>query len=576
MDYRYHTKTLMKNKILYLQNVENEKRHSFINQNKILENLSNNILNLLCFYIQYLYMQQFLLQIIFMYPRQYKKSDKQQQFSNISDFILNKLINEFGQKPIDKELITWYVHDYNSKYTSFNESGVRALKAEIKEAVKKQYIEKEAIIKTLKQQQNTLQLQNIEEKQKNENNSKQITKVITQGQDQLNSQIKNNPPEIPRLDSLTSENKQKSVYQLDDDEQDEWAAIIKYDTTLYQKEQEEKKKRELQLKQKLKDDLDKQLKEKAEMKKEEAMKEAKFIQLNQQRKQEFEQFEKQKKEQIKLKQLEEKKLRDEQVLQEKLKKRESQKQSKLQDDEMLQQLKNEISRESQELNKRRQEQKDKFQQILKENEQLRYKAQEELKLQKEIDTKLQQQQLQKMIQDDERREEQKRERDQKIKQFMSNYSHQVLTKQKENEENEGKYMLEQLKKQEEYDKQQQQYRKLKEKEKMELVKQQLQLQIQQKQQKKLSEEEEQKLLLLQQKLELMNYTEKEKEKQLYIKNNYKQNQEDIKKQIVESRNKSAHEKMTNMELLQNKSILKNIAEEQVVKTKFRKVNVSMK
>lgn len=34
--------------------------------------------------------------------------------------------------------------------------------------------------------------------------------------------------------------------------------------------------------------------------------------------------------------------------------------------------------------------------------------------------------------------------------------------------------------------------------------------------------------------------------------------------------------MTNLELLHNKSILKNIAEEQVVKTKFRKVNVSMK
>ncbi|CAK85252.1 unnamed protein product (macronuclear) [Paramecium tetraurelia] len=519
-----------------------------------------------------------------MYPRQIKKQDKPKQSSTISDFILNKLIREFSTKPIDTELIQCYVHDYSTKYTSFSESCVRALKAEIKEAVKKSQLEKEAIIKSLKQPSNTQQLQNKEDNQNNENNSKQNTKAITQGEEQQKCQSKKNPVEIPRLDSLTSENKQKSVYQLEDDELDEWAAIIKHDSALYQKEQEEKKRREQQLRHKLKDDLDRQLKEKEQIKKEEALKEAQFNYQHQQRKQEFEQYEKQKKEQMKLKQIEERKLRDEQVQQEKHKRRESQKQSKLQDDEMLQQLKNEISRESQELNKKRQEQKDKFQQILKENEQLRHKAQEELKLQKEIDTKLQQQQLQKMIQDDERREQQKRDRDDKIKQFMSNYSHQVLSKQKENEENEGKYMLEQLKKQEEQDKQQQQYKKLKEKEKMELVKQQLQLQIQQKQQKKLSEEEEQKLLLLKQQLDLMNHSQKEKEKQLVtycslfqsIKNNYKQNQEDIKKQIEESKNKSAHEKMSNMELLHNKSLLKNIAQEQAVKTKFRKVNVSMK
>ncbi|CAD8139232.1 unnamed protein product [Paramecium octaurelia] len=48
MDYKYHTKTQMKNKILIThKNVENEKRHHAADQIKVLENVSKNFVNLI-------------------------------------------------------------------------------------------------------------------------------------------------------------------------------------------------------------------------------------------------------------------------------------------------------------------------------------------------------------------------------------------------------------------------------------------------------------------------------------------------------------------------------------------------
>lgn len=64
-----------------------------------------------------------------MNPQSAKNKDKVKQHFKISEFILEKLLNDFGQKPIDRrvlytyliKLITCYVNDYKSKYSSYNE-----------------------------------------------------------------------------------------------------------------------------------------------------------------------------------------------------------------------------------------------------------------------------------------------------------------------------------------------------------------------------------------------------------------------------------------------------------------------
>lgn len=54
----------------------------------------------------------------------------------------------------------------------------------------------------------------------------------------------------------------KSVYQVEGDDEDEWATLVKFDTELFKKEKELERMREEEFKKKIKKELDKQLEEK--------------------------------------------------------------------------------------------------------------------------------------------------------------------------------------------------------------------------------------------------------------------------------------------------------------------------
>lgn len=57
------------------------------------------------------------------------------------------------------------------------------------------------------------------------------------------------------------------------DEEDEWSALVKFDTELFRKEQDLEVQRQLEFKKKMKSELDKQLEEKRRRKAEEAKEE---------------------------------------------------------------------------------------------------------------------------------------------------------------------------------------------------------------------------------------------------------------------------------------------------------------
>jgi hypothetical protein len=59
--------------------------------------------------------------------------------------------------------------------------------------------------------------------------------------------------------SETSSLASKSVYQVEGDDDDEWATLVKFDTELFKKEKELERLREEEFKKKIKKELDKQL-----------------------------------------------------------------------------------------------------------------------------------------------------------------------------------------------------------------------------------------------------------------------------------------------------------------------------
>lgn len=105
----------------------------------------------------------------------------------------------------------------------------------------------------------------------------------------------------------------RSVYQVEGDDEDEWATLVKFDTELFKKEKELEKMREEEFKKKIKKELDKQLEEKKRRKDIEKQEAEEYHKLQVEQCGIYDQREKDKNNEYQRKIMLEKKMRDKQV-----------------------------------------------------------------------------------------------------------------------------------------------------------------------------------------------------------------------------------------------------------------------
>ncbi|CAD8079556.1 unnamed protein product [Paramecium sonneborni] len=520
-----------------------------------------------------------------MYPRKINRTlhvgKNIQKDDSVKSLIIDKLIQDYGKNnQLNVNLIMSYVEDFFACYKA-SEGAVRALKDEIKEAILRSDNEKHLMIQRLNQRISRKQKEEQLKQLTNPKNRVSLPERLDDEKLLLTMQNKtDNNSQIKLVNTLPAdilEERRKSIYKVDGSV-DEWAAIIKYDTVQFQKELEEQKKLMLFNKQKIKEELDRQVAEKEQRKQKEKQDDQNYFVTSQQLLIEFEKQQELLKENKKKQLLQEKIIRDQQVNVDKRKKKEQNLNTKQQEEEMLAKVKEELKVEDQQQKRKRLEQKEKFQQILKQNENLRKKAQEEIIQSKEYEKLLQEQLVKKEQLENEKKEKFKKDQEEKIQLLMNNYSEFVMKNKKEDRSLDDDYWI----------KKNSEHNFLDFKNKNNKKEQQLQVsydlkqQILEKRRRYTQEVTEKKILFEQQLQEQKVLKKQDEERRNNIRQMYILNAEELKKQMTKGylstspkRKSSPNERMVGNELLQNKKILKKIANDNSIGIPIKKQEISI-
>lgn len=175
-----------------------------------------------------------------------------------------------GNKNISK-LIEQIVADYFLK-EKVTEDSLRQLKAQVADAVN-EYKKNSQSVKA-----SSVKGSQVSQRELKERDDDQVSRASQKS----HHSNKSKGSVSSKSSSMTSSVGSKSVYQVDGDDEDEWATLVKFDTELFKKEKELEKMREEEFKKKIKRELDKQLEEKKRRKDMEQKEEMEYKELQEQ------------------------------------------------------------------------------------------------------------------------------------------------------------------------------------------------------------------------------------------------------------------------------------------------------
>ena len=294
-----------------------------------------------------------------------EKAQAIQQREQLRTVIVDKFNKVFskGNKNICK-LIEEIVTDYFSK-EKVTEESLRVLKQNVSRAVDDYRRDN----KSEKSKNSTTSRQEIEQRNADEKRSN----APSQRSQAASNRSQKGPSDNKSVTSSVRSNDSssiasKSVYQVEGDDDDEWATLVKFDTELFKKEKELERLREEEFKKKIKRELDKQMEEKKRKRQAEKEEEEEYFKLQQEQARAYDDREREKKEEYDRKVHLEKKMRDKQVRDEnKRKKVEKRKEDEL-DHMLVEKIKEEINTEEYEMKDRKVKERQRFQQVMVENE----------------------------------------------------------------------------------------------------------------------------------------------------------------------------------------------------------------
>lgn len=474
-----------------------------------------------------------------------------QQREQLKGLIVNKFLEKYGEKDKNAEFINKEVANF-IKTEKVTEDNLRHLEEKIKA---------HQTSKKPSQNQNENQNQSKKAKELEGNDFHDDKKSSKSVKLPLNTQSQHSQHNDDQL-SIASSMKPKSVYQLGE-EDDEWAMIMRFDNELYKKERELESLRTHDQKKKMMNELNKQLEEKVILKSRETNEAKLYNEVQKKQLEIMDKRTKDKESEMKQKIQHEKLSRDKQLQEEYERKKYEKKREKEIDDLLVQKIKQELDMEKQLIQQRKNDEKTHLQRVLQENEENKRKLQEFAVQEKQADINAQQEYT-KLIEKQERdRENEIKKREERAKNFMAMMTDTVVKDQKQQIVEEEKKILKHYIDREEKEKTEDEKRRLKIIEEKKEMKKFLDQQVEEKKKKLQNEDELNNKQADFWKKDAENYFKNEKEKMDYIRDVNKKHAEILKKQTLESRGKKGKKtagKMNVEELLQNKPLLKEIAE----------------
>lgn len=172
-----------------------------------------------------------------------------------------------------------------------------------------------------------------------------------------------------------------------EDQKDEWNAIVAYNKKLFEEEKRQNKLKDMEVKKRIREDLDNQIRQKKNREYEEIVKNRDYDEIIKNHCNHLEELEKKKQQEIKERIMKEKENRDKQLKEEKQRKKVEYLKEKKYDKEIVKNLLNDIEKEKEKKQMKKIEEKEILQQTLKENEINRRRHLENVKKEKIDDVK---------------------------------------------------------------------------------------------------------------------------------------------------------------------------------------------
>jgi hypothetical protein len=229
-------------------------------------------------------------------------------------------------------------------------------------------------------------------------------------------------------------------------EEDEWQAIQNFNIMLHYEEQKQSALREQERKRLIKDELDRQVREKNKRKKREQQEDSEYEKIQKQHIELLNQKEKERMRDTQQKILNEKESRDHQLQEEKLRKRLAEKKEFVQEKEIVKRLKAEMEDERRQVQERRQQEKEYLQRMLEENELQKKRQQQDAEMERLEDIKAQEAYNAMLEQQERDRANEVAERERRAQEFMGKMADTVIknmdAKQREEEDKIRQYEME--------------------------------------------------------------------------------------------------------------------------------------
>jgi hypothetical protein len=451
---------------------------------------------------------------------------KLQEREELKGLLVNKFKKKYGQQAgfIDKEVENFM------KQETLTEANLQKLDDKIKKKA---------------------ELDQVSHSSKSEAKSKAVTPAVQSSKNSVRS-----PDEYSVASTVKSSNK-SSVFVPEDNE-DEWAAILEYDTLMFREEEKARLRREIENKNKLKRELDRQLQDKNRKKLSEEEEEKLYDEAQRRNIELMELKEKEREMIYKEKVLQEKMLRDKQLAEEKRRKKMDSKQQKDLDQKLVNRLQEELRADQQALEEKRREERAYMLRMMEENEENKRRQLEVKELEKAKDIKSMEDYAKMLDKQEEDRINEIKAREERQQHLMARMADTVLKEQKQKNLEEDLMLLRQIEEKELLDKSEDERRLLQLQKQKNEIRKILDKQVEEKNKRKVYEKKSQDEQADMWKKDAEEFYRLEEERKVREKQLNLMHVEILKSQMNEKETKKKKIKMNPIEVQLNKNLLKKI------------------
>ena len=399
------------------------------------------------------------------------------------------------------------------------------------------------------------ELDQVSQTHKSDAKSQAKAKVVTPNVQSSKNSVKA-PDQFSDVSSLRS-SQASSAYAAEDNE-DEWAAILEYDTMMFREEEKARLRREIENKLKLKRELDRQLNDKTRKKLTDAEEERLYDEAQKRNVEMLELKEQERELLYKEKIMQEKMLRDKQLAEEKRRKKTDVRQQRELDERLVKRLKDELQADQVAFEEKRREEREYMTKMMEENDENKRRQNEMREMERVNDVRSMEDYAKMLDKQEEDRINEIKAREERQQHLMARMADTVLKEQKQKNLEEDLLLLRQIEEKEVLDKTEDERRVLMAQRQKQEIRKILDKQVQEKTKRKVSEKKSQDEQADMWKKDAEEFYKMEEERKVREKQLNLVHVEILKSQMQEKDSKKKKVQMDPVEARLNKELLKKI------------------